>query len=98
LNCTCCKKKPEDAAIRATQPATSILYELYLDSATGLINLYDLFGAFCQVQQGKEGDDKEDNEEQMLASFMASLDELVWTGYVKKSFKKTDHVEKLVGE
>ena len=28
---------------------------------------------------------------------MASLDELVWLGYVKRTMRKTDHVEKLVG-
>jgi hypothetical protein len=37
------------------------------------------------------------SEEQLYASFMGSLDELVWMGYVKRTMKKTDHVEKLVG-
>jgi Origin recognition complex winged helix C-terminal len=37
------------------------------------------------------------NEEQLYASFMASLDELVWMGYVRRTKLKTDHVEKLVG-
>jgi origin recognition complex subunit 3 len=98
LNCTCCKKESDQSAIRSGQPATSILHELYVESATGLINLYDFFGMFSQVRQGKEGDDSQLTEEQLLASFMASLDELVWMGYVKKSRRKTDHVEKLVGE
>ena len=37
------------------------------------------------------------SEEELLASFMESLDELVWMGYVKRTMRKTDHVEKLVG-
>jgi hypothetical protein len=37
------------------------------------------------------------SEEEMFASFMASLDELVWMGYVRRTMRKTDHVEKLVG-
>jgi hypothetical protein len=36
-------------------------------------------------------------EEELLASFMESLDELVWMGYVRRTLRKTDHVEKLVG-
>jgi len=43
-----------------------------------------------------KGEDTELSEEQLLASFMASLDELVWMGYVKRTLRKTDHVEKLV--
>jgi len=36
-------------------------------------------------------------EEEDLARFMAALDELVWMGYVRRTVRKTDHVEKLVG-
>lgn len=92
LHCTCCAKTSEHDAIRSTQPDTSILHELYLESTTGLINLYDWFGVFREVK----GEDTELSEEQLLASFMASLDELVWMGYVKRTLRKTDHVEKLV--
>ena len=41
--------------------------------------------------------DTELSEQQLYAAFMASLDELVWMGYVKRTMRKTDHVEKLVG-
>jgi len=79
--------------ILPTQPTTSILHQLYLDSATRLINIYDWFNAFKEVH----GDKSELSEEQLQASFMASLDELVWMGYVKRTMRKTDHVERLVG-
>jgi len=69
------------------------LHELYLESTTSLINLYDWFNVFKEVKD----EDSEFSEEQLLAQFMASLDELVWMGYVKRTLRKTDHVEKLVG-
>jgi hypothetical protein len=97
LHCPCCTKKSEQEAILQTQPVTSILHQLYLDSTTGLINLYDWFGAFSQIKQGEKDEQTELSEEQLYASFMASLDELVWMGYVKRTMRKTDHVEKLVG-
>ena len=66
-----------------------------------MINLYDWFGAYSQIKCSDEDEDNDDeeelSEEQLFASFMASLDELVWMGYVKKTMRKTDHVEKLVG-
>jgi origin recognition complex subunit 3 len=94
LHCTCCTKTSDHDSTRATQPTTSILHELYLESTTKLINIYDWFTAFSEVKQNGPEDL---SEEQLLASFMASLDELVWMGYVKRTQRKTDHVEKLVG-
>ena len=96
LHCQCCTKQSTDDAVISTQPPTSILHELYLDSATCLINLYDWFRAFAGHKQG-ETEEQELSEEQLYATFMASLDELVWLGYVKRTMRKTDHVEKLVG-
>ena len=96
LQCQCCPKQSTDDAILSTQPATSILHELYLESATGLINLYDWFRAFAEIKS-TENEEQELSEEQLYATFMSSLDELVWMGYVKRTLRKTDHVEKLVG-
>jgi origin recognition complex subunit 3 len=93
LHCQCCTKTSDFDAIRSTQPNTSILHELYLESTTGLINLYDWFGVFREFK----GEEKGFSEEQLLAQFMSSLDELMWMGYVKRTLRKTDHVEKLVG-
>jgi hypothetical protein len=36
------------------------------------------------------------SEEEEFAVFMGCLDELVWMGYVRRTMRKTDHVEKLV--
>jgi origin recognition complex subunit 3 len=89
LQCQCCQS--QEQGIGGTQPSTSILHECFLESATGLINLYDLFGMYRQVR----GDDTE--EEVEFARFMASLEELIWMGYVKRTMRKTDHVERLIG-
>ena len=68
-----------------------------MESSTALINLYDWFTAFGELKQGTNEDETELSDEQLQASFMASLDELVYMGYVKRTLRKTDHVEKLVG-
>ena len=84
--------------IHPTQPTTSILHQLYLDSTTGLINIHDWFTAFAEVRSGEKGQDEGGlSEEEIFALFMGSLDELVWMGYVRRTMRKTDHVEKLVG-
>ena len=84
--------------VRPTQPTTSILHQLYLDSTTRLINIHDWFMAFAEVRSGGKREDEGGlSEEEMFALFMGSLDELVWMGYVRRTMKKTDHVEKLVG-
>ena len=54
--------------------------------------------AFAEVRSGGKREDEGGlSEEEMFALFMGSLDELVWMGYVRRTMKKTDHVEKLVG-
>lgn len=60
LSCECCA--PDDGrdgetALSSTQPATTILYQMYLESGT-LINASDLWLAFnAIVGAGEEGDD-----------------------------------------
>jgi len=89
----------------ASQPTTSILHEQYLETTTAMINMYDWFQSYSEIKSveadGDEDGDAEGSnglsEEQLLAGFMASLDELVWMGYIKRTQRKTDHVEKLVG-
>jgi origin recognition complex subunit 3 len=92
LHCPCCKQPPTHTITHPTQPPTTILHQLYLDSTTHLINIHDWFKAFVEVRSG-EG---ELSEEEEFAVFMACLDELVWMGYVRRTTRKTDHVEKLV--
>lgn len=90
LHCPCCKHPPTHTLTHPTQPPTTILHQLYLDSTTHLINIHDWFTAFVEVRAGGL------SEEEEFAVFMGCLDELVWMGYVRRTMRKTDHVEKLV--
>ena len=92
LNCECCEGggKGDAAALSSSQPATAILYQLYLESGA-LINIADLWAAFSAVV-GTEGeeekgeaekkDDDDDDEERKL-SVQCSLGKSVAdpTGY-----------------
>ena len=58
LGCNCCGVvNGSDNSLGSTQPATAIVYQLYLESGT-LINVSDLWLAF-HAMVGKEGDDDE---------------------------------------
>ena len=54
LDCTCCGATAE--GLSSTQPATAILYQLYLESGA-LINASDLWSAFNAVVGGEKGED-----------------------------------------
>ncbi|KAH7123848.1 origin recognition complex subunit [Dendryphion nanum] len=94
LGCDCCGANAvngEEAALGATQPATAILYQLYLETGA-LINASDLWSAFNTIV----GDEEEGNEQQTMALFQRSLAELKHLGFVKPTRKKTDHVTKMM--
>ena len=58
LSCDCCSGVDGNpAALSATQPATAIVYQMYLESGT-LINVTDLWSAFNAIA----GDGTEENE------------------------------------
>jgi origin recognition complex subunit 3 len=58
LGCECCSGEDGNpAALSATQPATAIVYQMYLESGT-LINVSDLWSAFNAIA----GDGVEENE------------------------------------
>jgi origin recognition complex subunit 3 len=58
LSCDCCSGVDGNpAALSATQPATAIVYQMYLESGT-LINVSDLWSAFNAIA----GDGVEENE------------------------------------
>jgi origin recognition complex subunit 3 len=58
LGCECCSGVDGNpAALSATQPATAIVYQMYLESGT-LINVSDLWSAFNAIA----GDGTEENE------------------------------------
>lgn len=54
LNCDCCTGPGN--GLSATQPATSILYQLYLECGA-LINVFDLWSAFYAIVGGEDGED-----------------------------------------
>ena len=54
LGCNCCGTSLE--GLSSTQPATAILYQLYLESGA-LINVFDLWSAFYAIVGGEGGED-----------------------------------------
>ncbi|KAI4611241.1 hypothetical protein J4E83_008184 [Alternaria metachromatica] len=92
LGCECCSGVDGNpAALSATQPATAIVYQMYLESGT-LINVTDLWSAFNAIA----GDGTEENEPNTMALFQRALAELRYLGLVKPSRKKTDHISKIM--
>ena len=61
LNCECCLA--EDNALSASQPATALVYQLYLESGS-LINIADLWAAFRAIVSTGRSDDMEEDDEQ----------------------------------
>ncbi|KAL9060206.1 MAG: hypothetical protein Q9162_000820 [Coniocarpon cinnabarinum] len=88
LACSCCSTAKNE--IKASQPPTSILYQLYLESGS-LINVFDLWSAFQSIMQERHKD-----EQLVTGLFSKSLAELRSMGFIKQSRKKIDHVAKQV--
>ncbi|EON62045.1 hypothetical protein W97_01264 [Coniosporium apollinis CBS 100218] len=93
LGCDCCRPAAgndgTESTLSSTQPATTIMYQLYLESGS-LINVSDLWSAFQAIM----GDD-DDEQGLTMALFQRALAELRCLGLIKSSRKKTDHVAKL---
>lgn len=92
LDCECCAPRAgeaEEGNLSASQPATAVLYQLYLESGT-LINASDLWQAFQAVMGDALGD-----EHQAMALFQRALAELRYMGLVKGTRKRVDHVAKV---
>lgn len=77
--------------ISAKQPATAILYQLYLESGA-LINVHDLWQAFYGVFESDQGNKCDDRI--IMTLFYNALSDLKSFGMVKNSRKKTDHLAK----
>ena len=91
LDCDCCTPARDDGdegTLAASQPATAVLYQLYLESGS-LINASDLWQAF----QAVIGDDR--TQEQNIALFQRALAELRSLGLVKSTRKRVDHIAKV---
>ncbi|EME43992.1 hypothetical protein DOTSEDRAFT_129299 [Dothistroma septosporum NZE10] len=89
LDCDCCDPEQGEATLAATQPATAVLYQLYLESGN-LINASDLWQAFAAVM-GYEQDDEQAN----MALFQRALADMKYLGLVKSTRKRVDHVAKV---
>ncbi|KAH1366170.1 hypothetical protein KXX16_009264 [Aspergillus fumigatus] len=83
--------EPCETKLSTKQPATAILFQLYLESGS-LVNVYDIWQAFYAVFESEQGDSCD--ERMILAMFYRSLSELKAFGFVKSSRKKIDHVTK----
>lgn len=79
------------ARISAKQPATAILYQLYLESGA-LVNIHDLWQTFYGVYESDQGNTCDDR--MIMSLFYGALSDLKSFGMVKNSRKKTDHLAK----
>ncbi|KAJ5121219.1 uncharacterized protein N7515_009180 [Penicillium bovifimosum] len=77
--------------VSAKQPATAILYQLYLDSGA-LVNIHDLWQAFYGIFETEKAGGCDDRV--VMALFYSALSELKAFGVIKNSRKKTDHLAK----
>jgi origin recognition complex subunit 3 len=78
-------------ALSSTNPATAILYQMYLECGA-LINVSDIWTAFYSVIGGDNGDGYDERTALML--FYRGLADLRLLGMVKQSKKKVDHLAK----
>ncbi|KAL9589890.1 MAG: hypothetical protein Q9203_001308 [Teloschistes exilis] len=93
LGCGCCTGA--QYGLSASHPATSILYQLYLESGA-IVNLSDLWSAFYTILGTENADDEDAEQERVLAVFSRALAELKYMGMVKSSRKKADHLAKVL--
>ena len=92
LGCDCCDSTA--GGLSASQPATAIVYQLYLESGS-VINTADLWSAFWTIVGPAESDGEEGEREKALAMFSRALAELKYLGMIKNSRKKADHLAKM---
>ncbi|KAL1960792.1 hypothetical protein VTO42DRAFT_6622 [Malbranchea cinnamomea] len=85
-------KSDEAGQFPTTDPAISILYQLYMESGA-FVNIYDLWRAFYTIIGGED----EGCEERLaLALFYRALSELKMMGMIKSTRRKPDHLAKTV--
>lgn len=63
LGCDCCEGI--DNALSATQPATAVLYQLYVESGA-VINIADLWSAFYAIVGKEDCEDEEGDQQRVL--------------------------------
>ncbi|CAG9771445.1 unnamed protein product [Ceutorhynchus assimilis] len=98
LQCNCCEIS-NCQIIKATMPDICIAYKLHLECGK-MINLYDWLQAFLYIVDPKDSDDLDDKpskvvDPELQARFTQAVAELEYLGFIKKSKRKADHVERL---
>ncbi|KAL1311704.1 hypothetical protein AAFC00_001806 [Neodothiora populina] len=91
LDCACCaptSDSADESTLSSSQPATAVLYQLYLESGA-MINASDLQTAFIAIMNAGEQE-----EARVKALFQRSLAELKCLGLVRGTRKKADHLMK----
>ena len=83
--------KDSGDTLSAANPATAILYQMYLESGS-LINVSDIWTAFYSIVGGDDGEGYDERTALML--FYRGLADLRLLGMVKQSKKKVDHLAK----
>lgn len=63
LGCDCCD--PVENGLAASQPATAVLYQLYLESGA-LINVADLWSAFQTIVVTEDSEEEEEEQQRIL--------------------------------
>ena len=63
LGCNCCDNT--ESGLSSTQPATALLYQLYLETGS-LINISDLWSAFNTIVGAEDGEDEEAEQQKTL--------------------------------
>lgn len=78
LGCDCCD--PVENGLSASQPATAILYQLYLESGA-VINVADLWSAFQTIVATEDTEDEEEEQQRVLCVFpqKAALVRSTWS-------------------
>jgi origin recognition complex subunit 3 len=78
-------------ALSSANPATAILYQMYLESGS-LVNISDIWTAFFSIVGGEDSEGYDERTALML--FYRGLADLRLLGMVKQSKKKVDHLSK----
>lgn len=66
MGCECCDFDGEyHGTLMGSQPATAVLYQLYLESGS-MINMADLWEAFSAVLRTEEAEDEQGEEARVL--------------------------------
>jgi hypothetical protein len=95
ISCRCCRA--DDGNISPTLPDLTICHRL-LEEHGSMVNLADWAMQFRQVLSSLEQPNVDELDEEwtklVQARFVRCIEDLQWMGYVRKTKRRLDHVEK----